>query len=304
MMPGTRTRPHAACQPVVESQSRHLEAHLKSCGRSTPHPYSSLGWNVHDERLLQNALSFQEESQPAADYNIGSGEPDDAGDKNQAPRRLPARRRVTVTAPGGSPQVVRPLGPKARSTTGTGRLTATSSENKDGAAVNGVAVTSRRPRRQTTADCVGAQANAEDPRRKLAIEMFHTSTRHVGDVEFHIWGRISSLIAFAVGLVLKSGMARVPEGEKLRIVELDTKEYSQRAVAAMVKRPLKTVNRIIQAFRDENRIKDAPQKPRPRVTTQEDDMNIVVYVDDNPRASLAPVFSTDRFKNNCEATAG
>ncbi|KAH7985779.1 hypothetical protein HPB52_025408 [Rhipicephalus sanguineus] len=59
-------------------------------------------------------------------------------------------------------------------------------------------------------------------------------------------------------------MARVPEDERLRIVELYTKEYSQRAVAAMVKRPLKTVNRIIQAFRDENRIKDAPRKPRPR----------------------------------------
>ncbi|XP_049268775.1 Down syndrome cell adhesion molecule-like protein 1 homolog [Rhipicephalus sanguineus] len=80
-------------------------------------------------------------------------------------------------------------------------------------------------------------------------------------------------------------MARVPEDERLRIVELYTKEYSQRAVAAMVKRPLKTVNRIIQAFRDENRIKDAPRKPRPRVTTQEDDMNIVAYVADNPRAS-------------------
>ncbi|KAH7958896.1 hypothetical protein HPB49_006230 [Dermacentor silvarum] len=82
-------------------------------------------------------------------------------------------------------------------------------------------------------------------------------------------------------------MARAPEDEKLRIVEPYTKEYSQRAVAAMVKRPLKTVNRIIQAFRDENRIKDAPRKPRPRVTTQEDDMNIVAYVADNPRASLA-----------------
>lgn len=107
--------------------------------------------------------------------------------------------------------------------------------------------------------------------------------------EFHSWGRISSLIAFAVGLVLKSGMARVPEDERLRIVELYTKEYSQRAVAAMVKRPLKTVNRIIQAFRDENRIKDAPRKPRPRVTTQEDDMNIVAYVADNPRASLSEI---------------
>ncbi|KAH7943020.1 hypothetical protein HPB52_004003 [Rhipicephalus sanguineus] len=84
-------------------------------------------------------------------------------------------------------------------------------------------------------------------------------------------------------------MARVPEDERLRIVELYTKEYSQRAVAAMVKRPLKTVNRIIQAFRDENRIKDAPRKPRPRVTTQEDDMNIVAYVADNPRASVSEI---------------
>ncbi|KAH7978859.1 hypothetical protein HPB49_007093 [Dermacentor silvarum] len=107
--------------------------------------------------------------------------------------------------------------------------------------------------------------------------------------EFHSWGRISSLIAFALGLVLKSGIARVPEDERLRIVELYTKEYSQRAVVAMVKRPLKTMIRIIRAFGDENRIKDAPRKPRPRVITQEDDMNIVAYVADNPRASLSEI---------------
>lgn len=107
--------------------------------------------------------------------------------------------------------------------------------------------------------------------------------------EFHSSERIFSLIALSVELVLRSGMARVPEDETLQIVELYTKEYSQRAVAAIVRRPLKTVNRIIQAFRDENRIKDAPRKPRPRVTTEEGDMNIVAYVADNPRASVSEI---------------
>ncbi|KAH8031976.1 hypothetical protein HPB51_022498 [Rhipicephalus microplus] len=84
-------------------------------------------------------------------------------------------------------------------------------------------------------------------------------------------------------------MARVPQDEKLRIIELYIKECSPRAVAAVVKRPLKTVIRIIQAFKYEDRIKDAPRKLRPRVTTKEDDVNIVAYVACNLRASVSEI---------------
>lgn len=68
-------------------------------------------------------------------------------------------------------------------------------------------------------------------------------------------------------------MARVPEEERRHIVELSFKEYSQRSIAAITGRPLKTVNRIIQAFRDEGRICDAPR--RPRATSEEEDHLIV-----------------------------
>lgn len=70
-------------------------------------------------------------------------------------------------------------------------------------------------------------------------------------------------------------MARVPEEERRHIVELSFKEYSQRSIAAITGRPLKTVNRIIKAFRDEGRICDAPHPRRPRATSEEEDHLIV-----------------------------
>ncbi|KAH9366747.1 hypothetical protein HPB48_000020 [Haemaphysalis longicornis] len=53
----------------------------------------------------------------------------------------------------------------------------------------------------------------------------------------------------------------------MRIVELSPQNYSQRAVSAVTNRPLKAVNnRIIQGYRKDRRIRDAPRKVRPRVT--------------------------------------
>lgn len=58
-------------------------------------------------------------------------------------------------------------------------------------------------------------------------------------------------------------MARVPDNERMHIVELHMKQYSQRTIARLTGRPLKTVSRIIHAYKNERRIKDAPRNPRP-----------------------------------------
>ncbi|KAH9380501.1 hypothetical protein HPB48_013948 [Haemaphysalis longicornis] len=53
-------------------------------------------------------------------------------------------------------------------------------------------------------------------------------------------------------------MSRVPEEDRRRIVEL-SKGYSQRQIRELVSRPLHTANRIVQAYRYEGRIRDAPR---------------------------------------------
>lgn len=52
----------------------------------------------------------------------------------------------------------------------------------------------------------------------------------------------------------------------------------------MTNRSLKTVNRIVQVYRDERRIKDASRKPRSCVTTEQQDCEIVAFVADKPNA--------------------
>ncbi|KAH7961022.1 hypothetical protein HPB52_000781 [Rhipicephalus sanguineus] len=66
-------------------------------------------------------------------------------------------------------------------------------------------------------------------------------------------------------------MARVPENERWEIVELYFKGRSQRKIAEAAGRTLKTVNRIVRAFKSCRRIKDAPRKPRSQVTTAQED---------------------------------
>ncbi|KAM7310536.1 hypothetical protein ISCGN_007444 [Ixodes scapularis] len=77
-------------------------------------------------------------------------------------------------------------------------------------------------------------------------------------------------------------MARVPHSEREEIVKLSLEGYSQRNIASLSGRPLKTVNRIVRAYRDEGRIKDAPQDRRPRSTTIDQDLMIVAAVNDDP----------------------
>lgn len=47
------------------------------------------------------------------------------------------------------------------------------------------------------------------------------------------------------------------------------KDMSQREIIKATGRSLKTVNRIVRAFKSLRRIKDAPQKPRSRATTED-----------------------------------
>lgn len=77
-------------------------------------------------------------------------------------------------------------------------------------------------------------------------------------------------------------MSRVPEEDRRRIVELSKKGYSQRQIKELVSRPLHTVNRIVQAYRYEGRIGDAPRGHPARATTEDEDRLIVAAAVANP----------------------
>lgn len=79
----------------------------------------------------------------------------------------------------------------------------------------------------------------------------------------------------------KSKMSRVPIEERHHIVVLCKEGVSQRDIAGRTGRPLSTVNRIIQAYRDERRLADAVRAPRSRVTDENDDLRIVGAASDN-----------------------
>lgn len=84
-------------------------------------------------------------------------------------------------------------------------------------------------------------------------------------------------------------MARVPDAQRREIIGLSQKGYTQRYIGSLVNRPLKTVNRILQAFKYEGRVRDAPRAPPPRVTTDEEDACIVAAVVQNPFLSAREV---------------
>ncbi|KAH9371654.1 hypothetical protein HPB48_016045 [Haemaphysalis longicornis] len=70
-------------------------------------------------------------------------------------------------------------------------------------------------------------------------------------------------------------MSRVPHSERVRIVELCLKSYTQSEIAELTGRSTNAVNRIIQAYRNEGRICDAPHDRRPRVTSAIEDEVLV-----------------------------
>ncbi|KAH9361486.1 hypothetical protein HPB48_004571 [Haemaphysalis longicornis] len=57
-------------------------------------------------------------------------------------------------------------------------------------------------------------------------------------------------------------MARVPDAQRREIISLSQKGYTQPYIGSLVNRPLKTANRILQAFKYEGRVRDAPAPHR------------------------------------------
>ncbi|KAH6924012.1 hypothetical protein HPB50_010327 [Hyalomma asiaticum] len=94
-------------------------------------------------------------------------------------------------------------------------------------------------------------------------------------------------------------MASVPENERWEIVELYFKGRSQRKIGEATGRTLKTVNRIVRAFKSFRRIKDAPRKrkPRSRVTTEQEDAWIAAA------AAVKPGLSAQQIKNTLDFRA-
>lgn len=75
-------------------------------------------------------------------------------------------------------------------------------------------------------------------------------------------------------------MPRVPLKQWKDIIEMSIRGYPQRDLALVTGLQLKTVNRIIQAYRDEGRINDAPNHRQPRSTTNDQDLCIVAAVNE------------------------
>ncbi|KAH7963583.1 hypothetical protein HPB52_021659 [Rhipicephalus sanguineus] len=72
---------------------------------------------------------------------------------------------------------------------------------------------------------------------------------------------------------------------------------AQRKIAEATGRTLKTVNRIVRAFKSCRRIKDTPRKPRSRVTTEQEGAWIVAA------AAVKPGFSAKQIKNTLDLRA-
>ncbi|KAH9360012.1 hypothetical protein HPB48_013642 [Haemaphysalis longicornis] len=70
-------------------------------------------------------------------------------------------------------------------------------------------------------------------------------------------------------------MPSLPEEDRLPMIHLFQEGISQRDTTKATRRPLCTVNRIPQSFRDEGRTENLPRGRRPRATTSEQDMLIV-----------------------------
>lgn len=77
--------------------------------------------------------------------------------------------------------------------------------------------------------------------------------------------------------------SRIPHDERVSIIALSKAGHSQRAIKEATGRSLGAINRVVQAYCDDNaRIGDAPHGRRPRATTEDEDRLIVAAVADNP----------------------
>ncbi|KAL3215018.1 hypothetical protein MRX96_034304 [Rhipicephalus microplus] len=69
--------------------------------------------------------------------------------------------------------------------------------------------------------------------------------------------------------------------ERREIISLE-RFMSQREIFRKLNRPQKTLNRILRAFYQENRLEDAPRRKRPRKTTEEEDALIIAAMVKDP----------------------
>lgn len=77
--------------------------------------------------------------------------------------------------------------------------------------------------------------------------------------------------------------SRVPHSARLEIIKYCTEGVPQREICRRTGRSMTAVNRIIQAYREENgRIGDAPRSGRPRCTSEEQDLLIIAAITDDP----------------------
>ncbi|KAH7979223.1 hypothetical protein HPB49_008789 [Dermacentor silvarum] len=97
-------------------------------------------------------------------------------------------------------------------------------------------------------------------------------------------------------------MSRVSENERRRIVDLCLQSYSQRVVSEMTNRPLKTVNRIIQAYKKDGRIADVPHKARKKVTTEAEERAVVAVAAANPTSTIREIKNSLRLGGVSDTT--
>lgn len=77
--------------------------------------------------------------------------------------------------------------------------------------------------------------------------------------------------------------------DERRAIVIMGRTMSQRAICAATRRPIRTVNRILQAHKNEGRISDAPRGNRQRVTTEDQDRLIVAAAVVDPYLSAKEI---------------
>ncbi|KAH9367519.1 hypothetical protein HPB48_009073 [Haemaphysalis longicornis] len=92
-------------------------------------------------------------------------------------------------------------------------------------------------------------------------------------------------------------MPSVPEKDRLRMIHLFQEGIRQRDIAKATGRPQCTVNRTLQAFRDECRKENFLRGRRPRATTSEKDMLIVAA------AAVKPALTSKQIKRELDLSA-
>ncbi|KAH9360338.1 hypothetical protein HPB48_010051 [Haemaphysalis longicornis] len=87
-------------------------------------------------------------------------------------------------------------------------------------------------------------------------------------------------------------MPSVSPEERARIVALFIHGVPQRGIAEQTGRPLSTINRICQAYRDQRRLENLPRGHRQRATGNEEDLHFVAAAVDSPNITAREIKDT------------